>query len=328
MKKFNDILCVVEADDSSIAAINKAVTLARNHQAKLTVVAVVEKPESLIHFVKSKKESERLFADYIEKKSAALDAFVKKHCKGVQVETNILAGIQFIEVIKDVLKNDRDLVVKCPNEEPWFKRLVGSNDMHLLRKCPCPVLLLKSEMTGACQKVLATIDVSDSPVEQEKKNRVQQQLNRQVLEFSSSFALADSAELHIGSVWDMYGEDFLRHGAFSQMTDESVDKYVEKARKEVINKVDACVREMSSYIGKEAINYIQPRVHLVKGLPAKEIPIMAEKYDIDLIVMGTIARTGIPGLIIGNTAEAILEQVNCSVLAIKPEGFKSPVSAR
>jgi nucleotide-binding universal stress UspA family protein len=244
------------------------------------------------------------------------------------VVTNILAGIQFIEVIKDVLKNDRDLVVKSPNQERWFKRLVGSNDMHLLRKCPCPVLLLKSEMTGPCQKILATVDVSDSVAEQEKNSRVQEQLNRQVLEFSSSFALADSAELHIGSVWDLYGEDFLRYGAFSQMTDESVDKYVEKARREVVDKIDSCVREMNSYVGKEAINYIQPRLHLVKGLPAKEIPIMAKKYDIDLIVMGTIARTGIPGLIIGNTAESILEQVNCSVLAIKPEGFRCPVKVR
>lgn len=52
---------------------------------------------------------------------------------------------------------------------------------------------------------------------------------------------------------------------------------------------------------------------------------MVQTYRADLVVMGTVARTGVAGLIIGNTAEAILEQVNCSVLAIKPAGFKSPV---
>jgi len=30
-------------------------------------------------------------------------------------------------------------------------------------------------------------------------------------------------------------------------------------------------------------------------------------------------------LIIGNTAEAILEEIQCSVLALKPAGFVSPV---
>ena len=42
--------------------------------------------------------------------------------------------------------------------------------------------------------------------------------------------------------------------------------------------------------------------------------------------MGTVSRTGIAGLIIGNTAETILRSVRCSVLAVKPEGFVSPVS--
>jgi nucleotide-binding universal stress UspA family protein len=42
--------------------------------------------------------------------------------------------------------------------------------------------------------------------------------------------------------------------------------------------------------------------------------------------MGTVARTGIPGLIIGNTAEAILDQITCSVLAAKPPGFVTPVT--
>ena len=42
--------------------------------------------------------------------------------------------------------------------------------------------------------------------------------------------------------------------------------------------------------------------------------------------MGTLARTGVAGLFIGNTAETILEQLTCSVLAIKPPGFVSPVT--
>jgi nucleotide-binding universal stress UspA family protein len=42
--------------------------------------------------------------------------------------------------------------------------------------------------------------------------------------------------------------------------------------------------------------------------------------------MGTVARSGIPGLIMGNTAEAILTELECSVLAIKPPGFVTPVT--
>jgi hypothetical protein len=42
--------------------------------------------------------------------------------------------------------------------------------------------------------------------------------------------------------------------------------------------------------------------------------------------MGTIARTGIPGVFVGNTAEKLLPHLPCSVLAIKPASFKSPVT--
>jgi len=52
---------------------------------------------------------------------------------------------------------------------------------------------------------------------------------------------------------------------------------------------------------------------------------MARQLDADLVVMGTVGRSGIAGLFIGNTAEMVLEQVQCSVLAIKPPGFVSPV---
>jgi len=40
--------------------------------------------------------------------------------------------------------------------------------------------------------------------------------------------------------------------------------------------------------------------------------------------MGTVCRTGIAGFLIGNTAENVLNDVDCSVLTVKPEGFASP----
>jgi universal stress protein E len=55
------------------------------------------------------------------------------------------------------------------------------------------------------------------------------------------------------------------------------------------------------------------------------IAALAAEVQADLVVMGTIPRTGVSGLITGNTAETILSQLSCSVLAIKPPGFTTPV---
>lgn len=70
------------------------------------------------------------------------------------------------------------------------------------------------------------------------------------------------------------------------------------------------------------------QVTLQKGNPTEVNPSTVREENVDLIVMGKVARTGIQGLSIGNTVEAILTQVDCSVLAAKPEGFITPVAPR
>jgi nucleotide-binding universal stress UspA family protein len=64
----------------------------------------------------------------------------------------------------------------------------------------------------------------------------------------------------------------------------------------------------------------------LKGDPRKTIPEFTNEIKADLVVMGTVARTGLSGFFMGNTAETILNQLNCSVLAIKPPGFVTPVT--
>jgi nucleotide-binding universal stress UspA family protein len=65
----------------------------------------------------------------------------------------------------------------------------------------------------------------------------------------------------------------------------------------------------------------------VKGDPQHEVPRVARELGVELVVMGTVARTGIAGLFMGNTAESILTQLDCSALTMKPPGFASPIEA-
>jgi universal stress protein E len=64
----------------------------------------------------------------------------------------------------------------------------------------------------------------------------------------------------------------------------------------------------------------------LEGDASDLVPRLAVEKGIDVIVMGTVCRAGVPGLFIGNTAERVLRQVSCSVLTVKPEGFVSPVT--
>ena len=82
--------------------------------------------------------------------------------------------------------------------------------------------------------------------------------------------------------------------------------------------------ETISKLGSNTLEYLKPQMHLLQGSPRKEIPALAEEIKADLVVMGTVARTGIPGFFMGNTAETILNKLDCSALAVKPSGFITP----
>ncbi len=68
------------------------------------------------------------------------------------------------------------------------------------------------------------------------------------------------------------------------------------------------------------------KVHFLIEPPDFAIMNYIEQHDIDLLVMGTVGRAGISGFITGNTAERLLPRIPCSLLAVKPPDFKSPVS--
>ena len=72
----------------------------------------------------------------------------------------------------------------------------------------------------------------------------------------------------------------------------------------------------------QGLNY---RVHLIKGKAGIVIPELTENKRPDIIVMGTLSRSGVAGFFIGNTAEKIIHNVDCSVLTVKPDGFVTPV---
>jgi universal stress protein E len=70
---------------------------------------------------------------------------------------------------------------------------------------------------------------------------------------------------------------------------------------------------------------MSPQEYVIDGKPEDAIIELVNAQKIDLLVMGTMSRGGIPGLLIGNTAEKVLYHADCSVLTLKPAGFKSPV---
>ncbi|MEX2488349.1 MAG: universal stress protein [Pseudomonadales bacterium] len=319
MKQFKNILFVADANTEQGQAMARTVSLADNIQADLTVIDVVPAINAGVAMPPDGPTSTELQSDVVSRRRTELESLVAPYQQHRNIQIDVLVGQVFLEVIRAILRNKYDLLIK-PAENPEFiERLFGSNDMHLLRKCPCPVWLTRPDEKSNYGCILAAVDFDPENM----SNKVYESLNQQILELASSLAVSDFASLHLIHVWDAPGEMTVR--SWADNPGEAGMAYVEGERSRHERAFNRFHDELRNQIGKEAYDHLSPQFHLCRGTASTVIPEMANKLQANLVVMGTVARTGIAGLFIGNTAETILEQLQCSVLAVKPIGFVSPV---
>ncbi|MFW2373704.1 MAG: universal stress protein [Gammaproteobacteria bacterium] len=323
MKRFKNIVCVVESGMTCKPALERAVTLAQNNQARLTVVEVIPRITAGIGMPDGGPISADLQAAMVSAHSQDLQAQVEPFRKGIEINTRVLQGVAFLEIIREVMRKGHDLVIKVPETRDWLDHLFTSEDMQLLRNCPCPVWLIKPQAPKSYRRILVAVDVDDASPPKELASR--RLLNQQILQIASSMALSDFAELHIVNAWEAIGESTMR-SAFMRTPEVDIIDYVEQVRLQHKTRLDELLKEVIGNMNQDAMDYLKPHTHLVKGSARKEIPILAKQIEADMVIMGTLGRTGIPGFIMGNTAETILNQIDCSVLAIKPPGFETAVT--
>jgi nucleotide-binding universal stress UspA family protein len=323
MKRFKNILYVLGSESDDTCALARAVQLARANQARLTALAVVDELPAGTMLRGMALTTDTLQKAMVEASTTRLRELVDAVDPGGRIEVKVAAGTPFLQVIREVLRNGRDLVIKCTDAPGMVGRLFGSDDMHLLRKCPCPVWLCKPDAGGRYRRILATVDVEQFYPEHELQTR--HALNLLLLELAASLAQTDSAELHVVYAWSAIGESVMRSTSL-WAPDEKIDAYIAAARERQERALDALLTELRTVIATRGESMPEPIRHLPKGSARSEVPELARRIDADLVILGTLGRTGVPGLFIGNTAESVLHQVDCSVLALKPSGFVSPVT--
>ena len=179
--------------------------------------------------------------------------------------------------------------------------------MRLLRKCPCPTLLLDPQCQAGFKHVAICVDPSTGA-------EIDAELNRKVYEIGTEIARQQDSRFSIIHAWAFWNEQMLK-GRIAPEVFEAMEGKMEvqiaKLLDDFLKTHDRTVRDDD--------------VHMIKGETSEVISGFAEREQVDLMVLGTVARSGLSGIIMGNTAERILSKLNCSVLAIKPKGFHSPV---
>ena len=308
MKRFKNILVVAEGNDGDTRSLlNNAVDLARRNGAVLTVFSVVEAIPERRRFKKVGGARRDLQALMVQARIADLEAVTPS--TDVPIHHEVVAGTPHVEIIERVKTLGHDLVLTVPM--PPIRRFgLGSASltMHLLRKCPVPVWV-HSPLSATADAVVVAI----GPLEPESHD-----LNVKLLELGSSLAKTSDSALHLVHAWRLEGETMLASPRLGYSS-EDVAVMGGEVRTEAEDGLATLVDAVPAAADAE--------IHLQKGHASDVISSAIDEINPSTVVMGTLARSGIPGYIIGNTAERVLVDVNRSVLAVKPDVFVSPVGA-
>jgi universal stress protein E len=120
------------------------------------------------------------------------------------VDAKNVISVPFIEVTKKVLQENYDLVILAAKaSEHSCKRFFGSTTVHLMRKCPCPVLTIGTKEDKPIKRIVAAIDVY-APSEEGLA------LNNKILTWAANLAASEKAELHVIHAWELPSEAYLK----------------------------------------------------------------------------------------------------------------------
>lgn len=307
MKRFTNILVGVdlsagdrlvndELTDSTVEAINRAIWLAKLSSARLHFFFSLDIGANT---QRSIEENDSVGATVLDAAERALGKLVKQAKQaGVTADQMVVFGKSWFEMTRYVLRKKCDLVIVGANQHNALERFfIGSTGMNLLHNCPCPVWVTHPPQAESHGAILVGHDLTA--------------VGDQALELGASLAELQQSHLRVVHVIEPsvinVAEPLSALAIAGETTRLAAHDYITKQL------------EKLELTGKVEID-------IAEGLPSVIIQEQIKAHNIDLLVMGTLARGGIQGLLIGNTAERLLPKVPCSVLAVKPANFQTPVS--
>jgi universal stress protein E len=252
-------------------------------------------------------DSAQELANTLKERTQWLDEQVKPYIDlGYDITKEVTSFARLYEsVIQIALKVEADLIFKPMRQHSIVRRVVlTSTDWNLIRFCPTPVLLVSDQEVVRGKPVVAAIDVCNA----EEKHA---ELNHIVLGQATTVAEVLESKVHCVNAWNV---------SSAVMAAGSIDPTpyeIAHAKK------NDHLQESKSLCQKYDIP--ADRIIVEEGTPEFVINTAAEELDAGVLVIGTVARSGISGLFIGNTAEAVLEGSAIDIMVVKQPDFECPL---
>lgn len=299
MQAFKNILVALESAESPLPELERARQIAKYSGGSLHIVDVLRDLNMAARYLSQWQDEHEKLA---EEKLAALKTLADATRQlGIETTFELLRGNSSPELLQLVEARQIDLLVKrAKGTRSAEAGTIGSTANQLLSRAPCALWLTQGERSYGCGRILAAVDATPD-------DEAHASLNRTILQRSFDLVDREGCRLDVVYAWDIYDSELLR----GRLPESDFEEMIERNRS---LHEESYERELSEL----GLHVSDPHVHMLRGQATVVIPEFCRSHDIDLMVCGTVARVGLSGLMIGNTANRMLNKVPCSILALKP----------
>ena len=304
--KFNNILVVLNPENDKQYALARAVRLAQEQKSpnpvNITLFLAIYDLSYEMSALLSSEERTEMRHNVIEQRKLAIQPYIEKYASdGIQFSSTVVWQSNEAEAItREVETHNYDLVVKYTKAEESLKSLIVTPvDWQILRKCPTPILVVKDGDWKHQRRILVAVNVSDD------ENEAHSSFNDELVSLSMNLADSlDRGNIHLVTAYPPTPINMA-----IDLPEFSTGDGNSGLRGQYLLNMKAL---------RQKYGISDDHTHVLEGFPEDVIPQVAEKLEAELVILGTIGRTGLSAAFLGNTAEHVISKLNCNLLAIKP----------
>ncbi|UXI03545.1 universal stress protein [Photobacterium sp. TY1-4] len=294
------------------AAFHQALHVANLIQAKVTLLTVIEELAELADLSRYSVSTLSLLEHATHECQRQLDQHkqdLQAQYPDIEFQSQVVTGVPYVEIIKVASQLQVDMIVIDAHREhketacQW-----GTSTRHLMRESEVPIWALHQQQEPPkLAHIVVSLDVShlDNTA-----------LNEKLLCHAYEFAIINESRLSLCHAWELESEGYLRD--WSRCSDLEIAVIAQQLRDD---REDRLAQLMADYPHSR----VPMQMIMLEGNAKTVLPDYINNHDVDLVIMGSLSRTGIAGFVMGNTAEYMLDNIQCSVITLKPDRFHSPL---
>jgi len=305
MMVYKNLLVMLDPTKDDQPCLRRAIFLARSYGAKISVLLVVYDLSYEMTSMLSQQERDSMREVVIAQHQAWLKDIMSKYSDIPMESTVAWHNRPFEAAIEQVKTHGHDLLIKSTHNHDKLKSVIFTpTDWHLLRKSPCDILLVK-EHDWPTNGTIATAINSVS------EDNDHMNLNNKVLQHATDISKVIGANVKVINAYPG--------------TPVSIAIEIPEFNSSTYNDSVKTHHQDKTYELTKKFNIAPTDCIIDEGLAEDVIPRITKSLNAELLIIGTIGRTGLSAAFIGNTAEHVIDSIDCDLLAVKPDGFECPV---